>query len=135
MSVSPDVTGASGHDDPVQGMPVEVPECGRVGCNRRSAHKHPETGTGDRVVVEPKLATAPGWTYRSPHGTVVSIQRTVGGQEVVVDLDDGTRQSVSVHNVTKRATFMNRNRSNARRIPTMGRPAKPLEGAEEPELF
>lgn len=91
-------------------MPQDVPECGRIGCTFGVKHKHDDWVPGDRVVIEPKLATAPGYAYSYPRGVVTAPRHLkITAEVVTVELDaGGGTVEVDWHLLTREATYNRR---------------------------
>lgn len=119
-------------------MPQDVPPCGRVGCRSLDEHRHLDWEPGDRCVVEPKLATAPGWAYRCPRGTVVvGRHANVTTEVVTVSLDEGGGPvEVDWHLLTRQRTFDQRDRRRRTRPPTEKKRKQALDAElyDEPTL-
>lgn len=108
-----------------------IPPCFKVGCDKDEKHNHVgPISKNERVVVTPKLDTAPGWAYNNPHG------RYLGRDDfyAMVALDDGTTRRVSPQNVVRERLW--KEPTLRRVLPgPLHRPHKPLpEGpwVEEP---
>ena len=83
-----------------------VPRCGRIGCQLIAdrTHRHDDWAAGDRVVVEPKANTAPGWAWTSPAATVT------GGDSLIAEIvtDDGVTRYINARYLTRWHTWAKR---------------------------
>lgn len=118
--------------------PVVVPRCGRIGCDedrRDRRHAHKELGIGDRVVVEPKRPTAPGWAFGTPAATIAG----ANGKNLIVTLDDGRELEVAVDLVTRWHSWRKRPQPAPRLklLPPIPKSKQidPALGVVEPPLF
>lgn len=123
-------------------MTVVVPRCGRVGCqeDRTDAkHVHDYLDAGDRVVVEPKRPTAPGYAWSSPAGTVT--ERLDNGARFRVQLEGEVQlRTVPADLITRWHTWRRRagmSDPKAKLLPRLGRAhhIDPELGVVEPPLF
>jgi hypothetical protein len=103
----------------VAAMPQEIPPCGRIGCCYQSEHRHGDWGVGDRVVIEPKLATAPGFAYSNPRGVIIAGRHLNITAELVTVQLDGREEPVEVdhHLLTREPTYNRRQQRRSKRQP------------------
>jgi hypothetical protein len=121
------------HDVTMGMVLVRVPGCGKVDCQRQDRHIHTgEIQAGERIVVTPRLQTAPSWAYGNPHGVFVSFD----GVYSRVILDDGTAHGVSPGNVVRERLWQEPPLPERKVPKPLHRPIKPLDVGpwDEPTL-